>query len=381
MSVRNLRLVLFLLLASGTFLLGGATQLNPTVKLLPRPSGPVPAECDESLAPQPAQRVQVTEVVEQPRDTSRDLEPPPSRDLRSQIRDAQAAAEGNDRERFKQALASSKALLNPYPPGAERNGAVDVISVYDDLGRLWDYQFDTPAGSFFDAASGGGALLSAMTRYRGYEDFIRRQVLVVNGNRIYPTRETREFLTREAAQRLNRLGFPTPPKVATPVEKPRETVVSKSVVSTPVLSKPTPAPPREATSTPKPRTRKSSTSSTAGRRTAVKPRPTEPTPGPSIVGTSTTAPVEPTTRTKTSTRQPIDVPVIQTTATETTAIVAPFERMPTDTMSAPDTSATTSAPTTTTATPAQGKGRNIILPLMLILIGIGVLIVLFRASS
>lgn len=368
MNVRGARLILFLLLASVAFLPDGAAQLNPTVKLLPRASGPVPAECEDGLSPQPAQRIQVAEVVEQPRDTTRDLEAPPSRDLRSMLRDAQAAAEANQRDAFKAALASAKSLLAAYPPGGERTGAMEVISVYDDLARLWDYQFDSPAGSFFDASSAGGALLSSMSKYRGYEDSIRRQVLTIDGTRIYPTRETREFLARDAAQRLTRLGFPTPPRTRTP-EPPRVTTTPAPPPPTPTVTRkpsPTTAPstrrvesrpkPPRTTTTSKPKTSTTrKTSTTTSRRTAVPVDTPAIPPGPSVIATATAAPPPPT----------------QTTFTETTA------PPPTDTFST-ETTATT---TTTSATPAPGKGRNIILPLMLILIGIGVLIVLFRASS
>lgn len=380
MSVRGTRLILFLLLASVAFLPDGAAQLNPTVKLLPRATGPVPADCEEGLAPQPAQRVQVTEVVDQPRDATRDLEPPPSRDLRSLLRDAQAAAEANNRDAFKEALASSKAMLAAYPPGGERTGAMEVISVYDDLARLWDYQFDSPAGSFFDATSSGGALLSAMNKYRGFEDSIRRQVLTVDGTRIYPTRETREFLTREASQRLTRIGFPTPPRTRTPdpprvttAPAPQPTTRTPTVTREPsprsttpstrrVESRPTP--PRTTSSKPRSSTARkpSSTTSRQSVRPSAAPVDTPAIqPGPSVIATTTTAPPQPPR---------VDPAPTQTTFTETTA------PPPTDTFST-DTTSTTS----TSAIPAQGKGRNIILPLMLILIGIGVLIVLFRASS
>jgi hypothetical protein len=335
--------------------------------VLPRASGPVPPECDQEATAPPVQRVEIPKVIEE-RDTSRDLEPPPSRDLRSQIRAAQAAAEGNDRDAFKEALAAVKATVSAYPPGGERSAAMDVIGVYDDLARLWDYQFNTPTGSFFDATSGGGALLSAMNKYRGYEEFVRRQIIVdANGTRIYPTRETREFLTREAAQRLSRLGFPPPPRIRT-AEPPRVATITPPRTTVAPSTRPA-----EPPSKPPPVTRRTTKrveTRPAARPVSRRPEPGEPAgepagempalqPGPSIV-----APPPPTTTTAPS----VETIATQTTVTETTAT----ETVVSDTVV---------TDTTTTTAPAKGKGRNIILPLMLILIGIGVLIVLFRASS
>ncbi|HEY3055333.1 MAG TPA: hypothetical protein VGK31_05320, partial [Thermoanaerobaculia bacterium] len=199
---------LLLLLVVATLPMIAAAQLNPTVKVLPRATAPVPAECDQGLAAQASPRVIPEEKVVMP-DTSADMKAPPSANLRAELRTALEAVQQGRRDMFRDALSRTKSILAAYPPGAERTAANDVIAVFDDIDRLWDYEFTSPIGAFFEA---GGDVYRAVNKYPGYDTFIRRQVITdQNGIRFYPSRETRDYLAGEAAQRLARMtGRPLP---------------------------------------------------------------------------------------------------------------------------------------------------------------------------
>jgi outer membrane protein TolC len=102
------------------------------------------------------------------------------------IQRMQTAAEADDRAGFKAALADAK-----------RSGApARLLDVYDALDRIWDYAETSPTGAFFDRD-----LLPLVARFAGYEDFIASHVIVdARGNRFYPARETRQFLTKLASR-------------------------------------------------------------------------------------------------------------------------------------------------------------------------------------
>src|SRR5689334_19571480 len=112
-----------------------SAQLNPTVTVLPKPQTMVPPECAEGLAPATPRVVPEPQPAEEPRRTPA----PPSLDLKTRLRAVQVAAEQNDRDAFKAALADARSAVSSYPAGGERTAANDVISVYSDLERLWDY--------------------------------------------------------------------------------------------------------------------------------------------------------------------------------------------------------------------------------------------------
>src|SRR5579872_5148921 len=139
-------------------------QLNPTVNVLTKPQAPVPGECEQGLAPaQP--RTLVAEAPPQPAPPPAPTGPPPTLDLKTKLRSVEAAAEQGDRDRFKAAMASARSAVTAYPPGGERDSANDVLRVYEDVDRLWDYAFNTPSGAFFDATTNQGALLKMLERY------------------------------------------------------------------------------------------------------------------------------------------------------------------------------------------------------------------------
>ncbi|HUP50379.1 MAG TPA: hypothetical protein VNA04_16510 [Thermoanaerobaculia bacterium] len=348
---------------SAAALLAQSPRLNPTVTVLPQATAPVPPECDEVTAPQPVPRPRVAEISPPQRQPPPEPAAAPRPDLRSQLRDAHAAALGRDRDAFQAALAGAKSMLAAAPPGAERNAAADAIAAFDDLAALWDYQFSTPTGAFFDAGAGDGALLRSLTRYRGYEEFIRRQAIVdANGVRYYPTRESSEFLLGIAGERLTRAGVPAGRQVEAP---PRTTVPAPPAaerVQPPAPAQPPPATPRVTQERPR------TTAPSKPRRTTAA-RPTAPAPQPSPA-TATAAGLEPPLPPGIVSTPPVITPPV--TETSPAPDTAGFDPMITET-AAPEEAEET--------VPRRARGRSIILPIVLILIGFGVLIVLFRASA
>jgi CD164 antigen len=413
------RPVALALLAVAATALSASAQtsaLNPTVKVLARPQSPVPAECatDVTMAPaiepepQPAPDQVITSV-------------PPSNDLRASMRRLQVAAEGDDYAAFKAALVEARRAIAAHPAGGERNAANEALQVFVDIGRVWDYAMASPAGSFFDGTVQGGSLLSALKRYPDYGRTIAGETLTVGDKTLYPTSETRRFLARESSRRLARLGVSTPARVAqgaqpeawphrptaTPLapKKPTQAAAKTQAKtkSTPKTAQGSVAPkPHEtkhkpvektAKATPKPKTPHIESTPVP----KAKPAPPPPTKiaatttvptGPPIVTTTTAAPLPPPVPT-TTTAAVATPPPTTTTAIATTTTAAP----PTDTTtttsalttSSTDTSATAAPDTATTSTapPAekQNGNMNLLLAVVLILVGIGVLVVLFRASD
>jgi len=439
MKIRALGLVAIAAAAFSAF--AQTTSLNPTVKLLQKPQSPVPAECltDASQEALPALE------PEQPAPEQALNNVPPSNDLRASLRRLQVAAEGDDYTAFKAAYAEARRAIAAHPAGGERNAANEALQVFTDLGRVWDYVMASPTGSFFDATIQGGSLLAALRRYPAYAQTIADQTIITGGRTLYPTRETRTFLARESSRRLSRLGISTPTKVAQgrqpeppprrvtpvpapqppppqkkpaqvaaktpkpkvaakiagpatapkprpattkhkPVEKTAEVkipkkpiiesppmVKSKPVVTPPVKSKPVVTPPvKVAEAKPIPMPPPIVTTTTAP---PAKPVPTTTTIAPPPATTTTAPP--PTTTTA--------APPTTTTATTTTAAPATDTSVSASTTSSTDTTVTATSDTAATATvPPAGKqngNMNLILAVVLILVGIGVLVILFRASD
>lgn len=401
-----------------TGLIAQVPTLNPTVKVRARATAPAPAGCDESLAPQPAPRIEVTEIPVTERARTADLQPPPARGLRDQLAEAQAAVERHDRTAFNEWLALAKTTVAGYPPGGDRTAAAATIAVYDDVARLWDYQFASPTGAFFDATVQDGSLLAAMLRYPAYEQFIARQTLTdANGTRFYPTRETREFLARTAAQRLEKLGV----RAAVAQRPPPETRVSPQPVPPPVRAGTVPIPSTRNSRAPEPAVRSTtgqrsaSTSTTRQRRrptrkttTASSTTPTRSSSSGSPASSATSSRRTPTKRaaanppvTRATAQAPDEIPIPSgVVSAPATATITPVEPPPvappspasrTEITETTETVATSTAATTMTPATvpdpapqpvqAPSRGRNLLFPLLLILIGVGVLILLFRASA
>ncbi|HEV7921772.1 MAG TPA: hypothetical protein VGR02_13365 [Thermoanaerobaculia bacterium] len=391
-------------------------QLNPTVQRLPRPSGPVPADCDTSSTVAAAPRLQVSEIPE-PVPAALPPVAPPSSSLRVLLRETREAADRGDRGAFRIALAGVKATLRGYPAGAERRAAEETVRVYDDLDRLWTYQYESATGAFFDESSDAYRIVAS---YPGYTESIRRQTLTVGGRRLYPTTESRRFLAAEGARRLGG-GKALPPAAVARTEPPPRTLTtvkpataasgeqraaSRRTTHTPQPRRdvvhvaghtsrtPAPAPAivrRSPALAPAPRTPAPRTSTPAPA-PAPAPRPPAPrtsTPAPGPAPAPRTSAPAPAPLPATPAPAPAPVP-LPPPATETTATTASA----TTTAPPTETTATTAPAITDTAVAATAtdtvepvaptipqKGRGMVVPLILILIGLGVLVVLFRASS
>lgn len=400
MTMLRDRRVGLLVVASTLFvsLLGAQPRspLNPLVVRNPRPPAAAPAECEQGLSNAPAPRVQLAEITlpEPPAAVVASI-PPPSGTLRSALQDAQEALARNDRPAFDENRTRARALLAAYPAGEERRVAEEISRLHETAARLWDAQYQSP---FFGTESPEYALVS---RLPGYEEAVRRGTLTDDADhRFYPAAESRQFVTRTAAERLRRLGIrslatrigrpvethatgsegvhPKPARASKPrvtqqtsskpktSSKPRRTTTSTAKTSKPATVKPVPSPPNPSVPP-----------TTAAVPAPAAPRTTPPAAGglskaPAPVTTATTAP------TATLPDTAYDTPPTTTTVSTTTS-------EPTDTSlttaEAVDTAVATDTDTTPVTPPPATRGRSVILPVILILIGLGVLIVLFRASK
>ena len=405
----------------------GQTALNPTVKVLPRPQSPVPAECADGVTstqpPQPGNGVPEPEPELQPQPVSAPSSVPPSNELRALLRRAQIAAAGEDYAAFKAAVADVRRAVASYPAGGERSAANDLLRVYTDVARVWDYAMASTTGSFFDNTAQGGSLLNALKRYPNYGRALAEETVTVGGKTLYPTRETRRFLVQESARHLARLGVSVSPRESAMKQTERARHAEGPPVTQAAAASPKkqtrPKPERKtAEAAPKAHTAKHPSARTAKASSpkAATPRiESTPVPKPKqdehaatkIARTSTVAPAKPPAASTSTGRSPLPVP---TTAIVTPPIAAtslppattsvtpspttsgrPSSAMTTGTTTAIATTASTETTdtavpdtaTTSTAVPAekQNGNMNLILAIVLILVGIGLLVVLLRAKD
>jgi hypothetical protein len=351
------------LLASGS-LVAATPVLNPRVTRSMQAHGFVPSDCNESIALASMPRVDVAQIPA-PQFATLDLVAPPAGDLRSTLRDTQDALRRNDRPTFDARLARAKSLVASYPAGAERRGAEELVRTYEDAASVWDAQFNAP---FFDQ---NAPVYTRLSGYPGWSDAVRRGVLMDDRDRtFYPAAESRTFLTSIAADRLGRLGI-----------RPRETLRPRTETQTTKTPKKTSARPasrrrRSAPVSPDPPARRTP-------RVAATPAPVAPPPvskkaaAPPAAGGSSAVVARPVTPAATTTIATATEPTVATTTVST----ATEPTVATTTVA----TATEPAVTTTTVTEAAPEvpqqTRSVILPTILILIGLGVLIVLFRASK
>lgn len=410
------RRVGLLLVASAGFvsLLGAAPQttLNPLVTRNPRAVTAVPAECEQGLTAAPTPRIELAQIP-LPEARAIEAKAPPSNALRTALHEAQDALTRNDRPAFDENRTRARALLAAYPAGEERRVAEDVSRLHETAARLWDAQYESP---FFGTESTEYTLVS---RLPGYQEAVRRSTLTDDDDRrFYPAAESREFVARAAAERLRRLGIRSTapaPRVARaePRSVSRETVRPSSAraprprvtqTQTRRSTASTSSTPRRTTPRRTPTSTAAATHTTTRKPAAVTPVPRSPNPSvppttaavpapaaphgttpPAAGGLPTPAPTA--TATNTTTTTPAN------TATTATVADTAFDTPPTATTAAETTSASTTTPDTTAITsdttdttpipapPPATRGRSVILPVILILIGLGVLIVLFRASK
>ncbi len=413
------------------FAIAASAQLNPTVTVLSSPTAPAPANCDQSVAPQAVPRIHVAEIPEPPKRNANAA--PPTASVRVQLKDVQNAADRGDRDAFRDTLARVKATLAAYPAGGEKIAAADVIRLYDDLDRIWTFQMESPTGAFFDATSVPAQI---MRGYPGFDRAIADQTLLdAHGTRFYPTSETRDFLVREAAQRLKKLGVtvalraPHPARIlprfattqpkapapeATPVER-KETKAQTATAERKPPSHRTTArkhraktnvaeaqkkPPAKGETTTHPSEAHGVMSKQAQPKSAPQSAPRtaeEPAVKPAIekpaVSTNTAASTSPAPALAATPATPSAAPESETTSASSSAPTSPISTGTTSTTATAATETTASATATettasaaatdTTGTAAKGQpqSKGVILPIILIVVGVGVLIVLFRASS
>ena len=402
--------LLVLMAAAFATLLGASAPQQPLVVRNAAPQGAVPADCDKSLSdvPQTA-RLDVARIP-MPNVSTVALAPP-SRELRAEIEDLHRALTRNDRPAFDEHLAAARQIVAGYPSGAEKRGAEDLLRVYTDTAHLWDAQFASP---FFDESS---AEYDILKNYPGYAEAVRRGMLTDDrDHRFYPAAESRAFLTRVAADRLARLGIAAPRvaragdekrAVSRPETKPtratstesRSTSKAPVIASTKPRSTSTKAPSASPKTTPsRPttphRTATRSTPSQTPERTPVSSTPVTRTPTrvasetrPPVTSPATTHKPAPAPVPVATTTQPAAPPPLTATSASTTT---PITTTRTETSVVPPSDSTTMPPTetaiaSTSSEPAPvtppAPRRSMILPVILILVGLGVLILLFRAST
>ena len=316
-----------------------AAALNPLVVRTPEPHGNVPADCEVSGRPA-VPRMQVADVE--------DAAPLPSvRPASSGKFDAtelDRALANNDRAAFDAALARARETGGP-------------TRKYEDIARLWDAQFASP---FFAQDSEAYRIASS---YPGYEEAMRRHVFTdASGRKFYPAAESRAFVAGRA--------LPTRPPAAS---------TTRRASASPAPSRATTTTPRRAPSRPRVAgTRTQSRKPAATRESAPpssSPDPSAP-PKPAATDPAPAAPPSSTAVVDTSSTEAPPVAGSLSPETTTTSATSTTTTETTETAPAPITATATQAP----ATPAS-KGRPILLPAILILIGLGVLILLFRTKA
>ncbi|MEA2462817.1 MAG: hypothetical protein QOJ98_564 [Acidobacteriota bacterium] len=387
MKLRERRTGLLVLVTAALLSLTGASTrpVNPLVVRTPQP-GAAPADCDQSLAPVPPPRVAVDEIPS-PEIAPVEAPAPPSGSLRAALHATQAALASNDRTAFDESLRAARSLLASYPTGAERRTGEELVRIYEGAARLWDAQYQSP---FFDEASPEYAVVSA---YPGYADAVRRSTLTdPSGQRFYPAAESRDFLGRVAADRLRGIGIQAPTRVAE--RTPAST--SRPRVSTPVAPAPptTRATPRRTTTATTgtvrpPRPRRSAPVIASRPRNSSTPEPRASAPVTPAPGTSPNPPASPTTAAAPEPAAPVAATPEPAPATASPAPGESPAAPTTETFASatettlPTTDTTVTTDTTPAPVPATttSRTRSVILPTILILIGLAVLIVLFRASK
>ena len=121
----------------------------------------------------------------------------PADPLRSRLLAVQVAAEQAKPEAFHRAFAElTRAMLTLLP---ERGEAMDLVHLYAEIDELWRHQLEAPNGAFFEE---GDPLMVLMTRHSGWHEAVQSQLLRIGPRTYYPTRESRDFLVREARARL-----------------------------------------------------------------------------------------------------------------------------------------------------------------------------------
>ncbi len=180
----------------------------------------VPVECRDIVVARPADVAagQETERATRPvtprrpamADAAPDvvtLRPQVINKLAESLTALQVSSKQRQYSRFEEALRVARAEVKAAPDGASRRSAADLLEVYSDLDAVWNFSVNDPSGSFFGTDSPPGLYDRIARRYPSFPAAIREQSVTVGGRTLYPSSETRTFLTREADRRFSQLNL------------------------------------------------------------------------------------------------------------------------------------------------------------------------------
>ena len=356
-----------MIVATNLLALALMAALNPLVARAPQQRGNTPADCAVSdAAPMP--RITAAAVTET---YSADDTPVPSAPVRSASRPGSPAADvgelrralaANDRPAFDAALARAKA-------------AGVATRVYEDIARIWDAQFESP---FFTEDSNAYRVASS---YPGYAEAVRRQIFTdASGRKFYPAAESRAFVATHIGLKMPETRSVSRAPSTKQVPSTSAPATSRSTkVSPPAVKRSTRTASRKPAAT-KPKAPSSSPDPSAAPKIAAR----EPAPVvPSVVESSSTGapPAAGPLDTAGTATAVADTAVADSATTTGSATATETSAATTDTTGTPAASDTAAAPPVTTPAVPAAKGRPIVIPAILILIGLGVLILLFRAKA
>lgn len=361
-SARFLGMAAILILA----LTGASRPLNPLVMRKDIVPAEVTSECGEGLAPSPSPRLQIAANGDREIALA-SMAPPPSRELRDALGDAYAALVRNDRPAFDALMAEARNRIRSHPAGGERTAAEETFRALHNAGFVWTAQFQSP---FFDESSEAYSRVSA---YPGYGEAVRRGMLTDDsGRRFYPATESREFLTRVAADELGRLGVRPTTSVARGERR----------------AAPAPEPLRVAAEPPQRRTRatsasKDSTMTPAPRTSSVAPSSPKSQSRKSVLPSRSlpASPDRPALAKAATESAPAAPPAAEPTPAAPASPEAEGQRVDEVPVTSPAGDVASTAPAPSTPAPATTERRSVVVPALLILVGLGVLIVLFRVSK
>ena len=384
--VRGRAVIVLIAVALAPVALAQTSRLNPTVKVLPKPTSIVPAECVEGTVAAPL-RAPVEQAPAIPAAAA--AVAPPRADLRTALRQVQTALENNDYNGFKTALAEARQTLENYPAGGEKQTAADVMQVYGDVERLWDYANSSPTGAFF--TTDNKDIMTALGKYPAFPRAVADATMQAGGQTIYPSQETRMMLTDEAAKRLRALGVRTPARVVRetpppvvpaprPKPAPKEARIAPPKAAAPkVVHRPKKSAAVGGGAPPKPKKKKEPVK-IAANSGAPAPSPARPSPAPAPAPVPAPVPTPPPTTTTaappkaTETAPPVPPPTT-TTAPTATATTATTDTTVSEKPAAPQQQQQQQKPA------PQPAGMNLTFAIILIVVGIGVLIMLFRQAD
>lgn len=334
-------------------------ELQPKVNVLTRPTSTPDPPCQQDVGQAPPRlKVEPARPSEMPRAEKEAL--PSSRAIFQLLQRVQEASETNDRRGFADALAQSRATVAGLAAGNQKKGVDELLRTYADVARVWDFSMTSRTGAFFDSESQGGALLMTLRSVPGFEEFILGKSFVdpVTNQRYYPSRETLDFLAAYSKQRLARLiaGQPLAERrisrqTASHAPQAYRLALRKQVEPAPSA--------RVAKQHPATSEAGESTQAESGSTSPVPaPSSKEPTPYAAAAGeTASTAP-QPATAT-------------ESTAASETVTSAPASTRPT----------TASSAENEPAQRKQSSGAGSIIPIIMAIVGVGVLWLLIRASK